>query len=126
MALWELGRTPTRRARSNTPLQALTLANDRAFFELAQGFAADLLAEPAESAQARATLAFRRALAREPSEGELAGLLAYFQSQRAHFAAAPDDAARVALAAPAEPADAAAWTMVARVLLNLDEFVTRE
>ena len=63
----------TRRPRSNTPLQALTLANDRAFFEIAQGFAARLLAEPAADDTARIRLAFRRCLAREPAADELAG-----------------------------------------------------
>jgi hypothetical protein len=58
----------------------------------------------------------------------MVSLLAYFESQRAHFAATPKEAARVAPTASDEtdPADAAAWTMLARVLLNLDEFVTRE
>ena len=118
----------TRRTRSNTPLQALTLANDRVFFEFAQGFAARLLAEPADDAPARIRRAFRRTLAREPSHSELASLLEYLGSQRAHFAATPEEAARVAPAASnkTDPADTAAWTMLARVLLNLDEFVTRE
>jgi hypothetical protein len=120
--------TCTRRPRSNTPLQALTLANDRAFFEMAQGFAARLLGAGAADDGGRLRLAFRRALVREPTDGELAGLLEYLGSQRSQFAAVPDEAAKVAPAATAgtDPADAAAWTMVARVLLNLDEFVTRE
>ncbi|MEX0677860.1 MAG: PSD1 and planctomycete cytochrome C domain-containing protein [Pirellulales bacterium] len=118
----------TCRARSNTPLQALALANDRAFFEFAQGFAARLLEEDAADDRERIGLACRRALARGPSDSELASLLEYLQSQRAHFAASLKDAADVAPAATdrADPAEAAAWTMLARVLLNLDEFVTRE
>jgi hypothetical protein len=115
----------TRRPRSNTPLQALTLANDRAFVEFAQGFAAGLLAEPVEDDRARARRAFRRALSREPSDMELAELIAYLNAERSQFAAAPEEAAKAAPGAGA-PAEAAAWTMVARVLLNLDEFITRE
>jgi hypothetical protein len=118
----------TRRPRSNTPLQALTLANDLAFVELAQGFTANLLAQPALGDRARTEQAFRQALARKPTERELIRLLEYLESQRAHFSAAPENAARVASRDAVGPnvAEAAAWTMVARVLLNLDEFITRE
>jgi hypothetical protein len=118
----------TRRPRSNTPLQALTLANDQAFFEIAQGFAARLRALDASEDGGRVRRAFRRALTREPSATELSGLLEYLQAQRSEFAAAPEEARKVAPASTAETdvADAAAWTMLARVLLNLDEFVTRE
>jgi hypothetical protein len=64
---------------------------------------------------------------REPSDSELSSLLEYLQAQRSHFAAAPTEAQRAAPAgSKVDPAEAAAWTMVARVLLNLDEFVTRE
>jgi hypothetical protein len=117
----------TRRVRSNTPLQALTLANDKVFVEIAQGFAANLLAEQAGDEAARIRRAFRRALVREPAESELAALVDYLGSQRAYFKTAESEAARVApTAAGRDPAEGAAWTMVARVLLNLDEFVTRE
>jgi hypothetical protein len=103
------------------------LANDRAFVEFAQGFAGRLAAEPGDDKE-RIRLAFRRALAREPSDTELAGLLEYLGAQRSEFAAAPQEASQVAPGGTAgtSAADAAAWTMVARVLLNLDEFVTRE
>jgi hypothetical protein len=107
----------TRRPRSNTPLQALTLANDRAFFEIAQGFAASVLAEPATDDAYRVRLAFRRALAREPSSDELTTLVGYLNAEKNQPAAgdsAAEDACRVA------------WTRLARVVLNLDEFLTRE
>ncbi len=71
--------------------------------------------------------AFRRALVREPSESELATLVDYLKSQREYFKTAQSEAGRVApTAAAVDPAEAAAWTMAARVLVNLDEFVTRE
>ncbi len=118
----------TRRPRSNTPLQALTLANDRAFYEIAQGFAARLLAAPAAGDRDRVEQAFRSALIRRPTDSELVRLLEYLESQRTDFSA--DSAAAAAVAPTAiqgiAPAEVAAWTMVARVLLNLDEFVTRE
>jgi hypothetical protein len=119
----------TRRPRSNTPLQALTLANDRAFFEIAQGFAAQLLAAPAENDDARLRLGFRRALARDPAAEELSALSQYLQSERGRFAEGAKEAGEVAPKRRPDgvnDATAAAWTMVARVLLNLDEFITRE
>ncbi len=116
----------TRRVRSNTPLQSLTLANDRAFFEMAQALAASVLAAPLPSDAERIRAAFRRCLVREPSESELVQLARYVAAQRRAFEAAPDGAAKVAPSSSAEPARVAAWTMLARVLLNLDEFVTRE
>ncbi len=118
----------TRRARSNTPLQSLTLANDRAFYEMAQGFAAKLLAQPAAGDRARAECAFRQALVRKPTDSELVRLLEYLESQRTEFVS--DRAAALEVApqplGSTPPEEAAAWTMVARVLLNLDEFITRE
>jgi hypothetical protein len=124
----------TRRPRSNTPLQALTLANDPAFYEIAQGFASRILSVPAADEAGRLRAAFRCSLARDPAAGESAGLLEYLHQQRERFAAAPQDAATVAgsTTAPsaaggdADRSEAAAWTMVARVLLNVDEFITRE
>jgi hypothetical protein len=119
----------TRRPRSNTPLQALTLANDRAFFEIAQGFAAELLEAPAENDEARLRLGFRRALSREPAAEELSALGQYLQAERGRFAESAKEAGEVATKRRPDGIDdatAAAWTMVARVLLNLDEFITRE
>ncbi len=132
--------TCTRRPRSNTPLQALTLANDPAFFEIARGFSTNLLAAPAADDLERIRLAFRRCLSRQPTAEELSQLSEYLNAERQRFADSPDDALAVApknsapygaTAVPADPsaaevAQAAAWTMVARVLLNLDEFITRE
>jgi hypothetical protein len=96
----------TRRNRSNTPLQALHLANDPVFMEIAKGLADRVQKEgPADDA-GRMTYAFKLCYARSPSRLEQERLLAYFGQQR--------------------DAKAGPWTMVARVLLNLDEFVTRE
>ncbi len=66
--------TCTRRARSNTPLQALTMANDRAFFELAQGLAARVLRESGDEDQSRIERAVRLCLVREPTAAESARL----------------------------------------------------
>jgi uncharacterized protein DUF1553 len=114
-----------RRVRTNTPLQALTLLNDRASFEAARALAARLASLPDPAA--RATEAFRLVVSREPKPAEVARLLAYVDGERAHFATRSDAARKVAPEPPTgqAPADAAAWTMAASVLLNLDEAVTK-
>jgi hypothetical protein len=114
-----------RRLRTNTPLQALTLLNDGAAFEAARALAARVatVTDPA----ARAAQAFRLVVARDPKPAELTRLLAYVDAERAHFTKRPDAARAVAPnpAAGHSPADAAAWTLAANVLLNLDEAVTK-
>ncbi|MCH8828369.1 MAG: DUF1553 domain-containing protein, partial [Planctomycetes bacterium] len=119
----------TRRSRSNTPLQALTLANDAGFVEIARGFAGRILRESSPYDEDRLQFAFRTALSREPSDREQRILKLFVQSQRRKFA---DDEKAARILAPSQlpktitPAEGAAWTAVARVLLNLDEFITRE
>lgn len=125
--------TCTRRARSNTPLQSLTLANDRAFQEIARGLATRVLEHlPQDSDGARVRYAVELSLSRGPSSTEQAKLTEFVAAQRASFAADPE-ATAAALgtkhesgAADAGFTERAAWTALARVLLNLDEFVTRE
>lgn len=119
----------TRRIRSNTPLQALTLLNDQAFFEFAQALAARLLKEDAKSNEERIERAFRLCLARPPAAAERDRLLELLNKELAAFGKAPNEASAL-LARINEPGlDAtqlAAWTTVSRVLLNLDEMITRE
>jgi hypothetical protein len=113
--------TCTRRIRSNTPLQALTVLNDQAFHEFSQALAARILRECPSSDTERIRFAFRLCLAREPAEQELSRIEQLLEGERAALAAglAADQAESVA-------ARDAAWLAVARVLLNLDEFLTRE
>ena len=118
----------TRRRRSNTPLQALNLLNDLAFFEAAQGLAARTLREAPDDFRGRLSYAFELALSRKPNAHELDELAKYFDAQKALF---EKDGKAAALAAPYAPdgvsrADMAAWVGVSRVLMNLDEFITRE
>ena len=119
----------TRRVRSNTPLQALMLANDRGFVEIAQGLACRILQEAANYDDGRLRYGFQLCLSREPSAAEAERVLAFYEVQRSAFAA---DAQRAAAAAPPDipdgfdVTDVAAWTAVSRVLLNLDETITRE
>jgi len=123
----------TRRNRSNTPVGALMLANDQSLLEMAQGLAARAMKEVATGEAERLRWMFRRCLSREPTALEARRLQDYHQAQVRQFQAAPKDAERVAPpasvggrpeGAPLE--HAAALTAVARVLMNLDEFITRE
>ena len=122
--------TCTRRVRSNTPLQALTLANDRVFFEISQQLASRVLREsPSPGGAERIRYAFRVCFGREPSERETARLLEFLDGQLGYFRGSEKDAKSVApidLPPSCAVAEGAAWTSVARVLLNLDEFITRE
>ena len=115
----------TRRPRSNTPLQSLTLLNDQSFFEMARGLAERVIKEMPETN--RMDYAFQLCTARKPSAAEHRRLQELFDQQHADFQAAPDEAkAIVPKAAGTDVKELAAWTTVARVLLNLDETITRE
>lgn len=129
-----------RRARSNTPLQALTTLNEKLFVECARALAAKIITDGGESDRQRVTYAVRRCLAREPNDAELATLEAFVREQRQRFASdsadpwplisdsgSPRDSQSVAdLPGNASPAEVAAWTALARVVLNLDETITKE
>src|SRR6185436_13412432 len=83
----------TRRGRSNTPLQALTVANDQAFLEFSQGLAARALREvPADHTAARIARAYLLALCREPSPTELSILHGYYDRQLADLSKDPERA----------------------------------
>ena len=118
-----------RRTRSNTPLQALTLLNDHVFVDCARSFARKITSEVKSTDEDRLRYAFRRALAREPDPVEMSVLAKLLDDQEQVFASGEGSAAKVA--GPGFPGElsqeqAAAWTTVARTILNLDEFVTRE
>ncbi len=119
----------SRRARSNTPLQALALLNDPAFVECARALADRMLREAASPAE-RARLGFRLCTAREPEPAELQVLLGLYETERESYASRPEAARSLAGESPvapgaAESVELAAWTVVANVLLNLDETITK-
>jgi hypothetical protein len=124
----------TRRHRSNTPLQSLTLANDPAFLEIAQGLAARLVREvPGEFAamlDARLRHAFALCFSRSPNVAELAALHSYVERQVQSFASQPAAATTLAgkelTKSGLSEVQAAALTAAARVLFNTDNFITRE
>ena len=120
--------TCARRERSNTPLQALTLLNDPVFFECAQQLGARMAEVPTADAAERIRYGFERALARPPSAEELSRLLKLYEAQLKLAQANADGAAKIAGAAKPAPEVAERATLVAlgRVMLNLDEFFTRD
>jgi hypothetical protein len=119
--------TCTRRLRSNTPLQALTLLNDRAFHEFAMGLGRRVLEAGPRSTEERLAHAFRLCLAREPAEVEQRRLRELLEAEMAFLRAEPGQARELlGENAGEDPVELAAWTLVSRVLLNLDETITRE
>ncbi|GAC1469213.1 MAG: PSD1 and planctomycete cytochrome C domain-containing protein [Isosphaeraceae bacterium] len=102
----------TRRNRSNSPLQALTLLNDPSFVECAEALRERIMSEGGADDRSRIESAFQTALSRSPSPSEVRALSALLASERSgHHGADPERAA---------------WGALARVVLNLDEFITRE
>jgi hypothetical protein len=123
-----------RRAKSNTPIQALTTLNEPLFMESAQALALKTLLNGGSTDTARLTYAFRRCVARTPTTAEAKELLAFLEKQQSRASAGwlnswglsgytPE---KVKLPADATPAQLAAWTALSRVLLNLDETITKE
>ncbi len=120
-----------RRIRSNTPLQALVTLNDPVFVEAAQALARRTLAEGGAESAARAEYAFRRVLLRSPESAERDRLVTLVEQARSNLAS--DRAAALALATKPlgdlppgiDPVEAAAWTVVGNVLLNLDETLSK-
>lgn len=119
------------RVRSNTPLQALVLLNDTEFVEAARALAARMICESGPSAAERIELGYQLVLSRLPRAEEVQVLAhlatRHLEQYRQDHAAASALLAVGAQPAPAEvdPCELAAWTSVARVLLNLHETITR-
>jgi hypothetical protein len=123
-----------RRARSNSPLAALTALNEPVFVDAARALALRMLREAGSNDRERAEYAFRLCTSRAPTSAELDELIKFFESQRQRLAdgwissraiSSGDFAKLPDLPKGVSPSDAAAWTMVARVLLNLDETLTK-
>jgi hypothetical protein len=137
----------TRRVRSNTPLQALATLNDEAFTELAEGLAARVINEAPADTPARIRYAFMLALGRAPRPEEETRLTSFLARQTDEYKTNPSRAieliykggkfspegvpanpppAKLAAMLPKDMPLEAAWTGVARVLMNLDDFLTRD
>jgi hypothetical protein len=121
----------TRRPRSNTPLQALTTLNDPSYVEASEALARRMMTEAKGDATARAAYGFRLCVARAPKKNELQRLLELYQAELARYkqdGKAAEQLSTTELGKPKEKIDLdelAAWTVVANVLLNLDETITK-
>jgi len=114
-----------RRDRSDTPLQALTLLNDTAFLECSRALGELAVKASGDDAQ-RAELIFRRCLTRPPTPEERDKLVAFYLKQRDRFAHGELKAGELLNTKDGERLnEQAAWTTVARALLNLDETITK-
>ena len=124
-----------RRVRSNTPIQALTTLNEDLFVECSRALAMRIVSLDGDD-QTKIVYAFRQCTARGPSAADLKTLLEFLQKQKDRFAAEPEQNAiqlatgslegKLELPAHVAVSDVAAWTAVTRILLNLDEVVTKE
>lgn len=121
-----------KRSRTNTPLQALALLNEVTFVEAARKLAERMLVEGGQTPQSRLSYGMRLVLARRPTDRELNVLDEALKADLAHFQQHADEVAKLLAVGQAKtnpalnPAEVAAYTLAANVLLNLDEFVTRE
>ncbi|HYG73656.1 MAG TPA: PSD1 and planctomycete cytochrome C domain-containing protein [Planctomycetota bacterium] len=113
-----------RREVSNSALQALTLLNDQMFHEAAQQLGREAVKKQGTDAE-RVTEIFRRCLVRPPEAGEITMLLAFVSKQREAFKTKAENASKLAGAGEGDAAERAAWTALARVVMNLDETVTK-
>jgi hypothetical protein len=116
-----------KRERSNTPLQALNLLNDPVFAEAAQALAVRVVHEENGFAE-RLERMFRLVLSRAPKAGEKDLMETFWQRQRELFQNDAEAREKIAPFVPEgeQPLDMAAWTGLARGLMNLDEFISRE
>jgi len=117
-----------RRERTTTPLQALTLLNDRVYIEAAQSLAKRVM-EYAESDGERIAYLYLLVLAREPDAAEVARISEFLQATRgvleSDAARARQIAGPIGILSASPSPELAAWTAVCRGVLNLDETVTR-
>jgi hypothetical protein len=109
---------------SNTPLQALTVLNDVVFTEAAQA-TGRMMAAKDGSVEDRVKFVFRRFLVRPPGEDEVKLLSRFVIEQKKQFASDAATAKKLAGDGPDDVAERAAWAALARVLMNLDEFVVK-
>lgn len=117
----------SRRQRSNTPLQALNTLNDPVFLESAQALALRVLNEAPAGFRERLTHGYRLAVHRDPRDKEVETMARHFERAVRSLESDSNQAkALFPLGAQVSSAEAAGWTVVSRVILNLDEFLHRE
>ena len=135
MTLFDMSTRETcrvRRARTDTPLQALNMLNDVTYIEAARALGQRMLTEGGTSTESRLKYAFRVVLARDPSTHESQILTAGLTRRLAHYQAHKADAIKLIgegdLKNPktTDPATLASYTLIASTILNLDETITKE
>lgn len=127
--------TTLRRVPTNTPLQAFVTLNDPAYVEMAQALGTRLIREGGNTLESRMRFGLELCLARPAEEAQIQALVQLFEEEQANYKSHPEDARKLSTSdtLPAErtfgkdipSAEAAAWTSVANVLLNLDGVLTR-
>ncbi|MCA9211904.1 MAG: DUF1553 domain-containing protein, partial [Planctomycetales bacterium] len=119
--------TNVQRNRSNTPIGALVLLNNEVYSEAAAAMAGELLATQADSDSARIELAFRKCISRRPSDEEITQIEGLLDTAREYYGNHPEDTAKVLGDHQRwDATEHAAWAATVRVILNLDEFITRD
>ncbi|HEV3122770.1 MAG TPA: DUF1553 domain-containing protein, partial [Isosphaeraceae bacterium] len=121
-----------RRERTNTPLQALLLMNEPQYVEAARALAERTIREGGKSPEERVAYMFRLAAARLPDPAELAELVACYTDNVANYSKNPEAAQQLIAVGETKPdatldaGQLASFTMVANLVLNLDEVLTKE
>jgi hypothetical protein len=121
--------TCTERRTSNTPLQALTVLNNEIFVDTSRAFAKRLLLSEMETDHDRLAFGLRLCVSRKPTDSEIQSLLELLAKSRDWYQKNPEDAVQLAAGSSApeiSAAENAAWIATSRILLNLDEMITRE
>jgi hypothetical protein len=120
-----------RRERTNTPLQALLLMNDPQCVEAARALAERTMRDGGDQPPARAASMFRRCTAREPTPAEVDEMVALFAEYLSAYQADVEAARQLVNVGESTPdpardtAQLAAWTLVANLVLNLDEVINK-
>jgi hypothetical protein len=118
--------TCVERNRSNTPLAALATLNNEVFVEAAKGFANRVLGQTFTSDRERMEYAFLLATVREAEAVEIDSLLGLLESARVFYQKHPDEVGRLLGDSSGSGAlESASWTVCLRMVLNLDEVITR-
>ena len=121
--------TAVSRSTSNTPLQALITLNNDTYVETARGLTRRALTEVNTNDAERIARMVRLCIARPPSDAEVSAFLDLLNTSRDYYRAHAEEAIAFAgkdLPAETTAPEAAAWTATARIIMNLDEFITRE
>src|SRR5262249_39802954 len=117
--------------RTDTPLQALLMMNETQFVECARALAERTMKEGGTQLEERLNFLFRTATGRKPDEGELAELANAYRAHNVDYRRDPSAAKRLIAIGESKPdanldaCELAAWTMVANLVLNLDEVLNK-